>query len=327
LGGGAADAAALARILAEGLDAPVVNTVNAKGILPPGHPLHAGENIAFPPVHRAISEADVVLAIGTEFGETEMYPEPAPVAIGGKLIRIDIDPEQVARGPIADLPIVADAGATLAAINAALGFDASAPRAGTPGAKRASAIRQATARCWWPAVTLHQRIAGLVLEALPNAILAGDSTEPVYALNQSFEAPLPRSYFNSSTGYGTLGYGLPAGIGAKLAAPDRPVVVLIGDGGLQFTIAELASAVEAEVPVIVLLWNNDGYGEIKNYMLERKIAPIGVDIFTPDFQTIARGFGCVAVRPESDAALAAALREAVSQRRPSLIELRADKFR
>ena len=326
LGGGAADAAAAARILAEGLDAPVINTVNAKGILPPGHPLHAGENIAFPPVHRAIAEADIVLAIGTEFGETEMYPEPKPVEIGGKLIRIDIDPEQVARGPIADLPIVADAGATLAALNAALGFDVSVARTATPGAKRAAAIRTAAARCWWPAVTLHQRIADLVLDALPHAILAGDSTEPVYALNQSYEAPRPRSYFNSSTGYGTLGYGLPAGIGAKLAAPDRPVVVLIGDGGLQFTIAELASAVEAEVPLIVLLWNNDGYGEIKNYMLERKIAPIGVDIFTPDFQTIAHGFGCVSVRPDNDAALTAALREAASQHRPTVIELRPSAF-
>jgi acetolactate synthase I/II/III large subunit len=324
LGGGAANAASAARTLAEGLDAPVINTVNAKGILPPGHPLHAGENIAFPPVHRAIAEADVVLAVGTEFGETEMYPEPREVAIGGKLIRIDIDPEQVARGPIADLPIVADAGAGLAALNTALGFAPAASRAATPGAKRAAAIRAATAKHWWPAVTLHQRIAGLVLDALPNAILAGDSAEPVYALNQSYEAPAPRSYFNSSTGYGTLGYGLPAGIGAKLAAPDRPVVVLIGDGGLQFTIAELASAVEAEVPVIVLLWNNEGYGEIKSYMIERQIKPIGVDIFTPDFLTIARGFGCTAVRPESDAEFITALLEAATRRVPTVIELRAD---
>ena len=324
LGGGAADAAAAARILAEGLDAPVINTVNAKGILPPGHPLHAGENIAFPPVHRAISEADVVLAVGTEFGETEMYPEPRAVSIGGKLIRIDIDPEQVARGPIAELPIVADAGAALAAINAALGLASrSAPPADTPGTHRAAAIRCATAKCWWPAVARHDRIARRVLEALPGAILVGDSTEPVYALNQCFQAPLPRSYFNSSTGYGTLGYGLPAGIGAKLAAPDRPVVVLIGDGGLQFTIAELASAVEADVPLIVLLWNNDGYGEIKNYMLERRIAPIGVDIFTPDFLTIARGFGCASMRPEGDADLSEALRSAKNRRIPTVIELYA----
>ena len=76
LGGGAVGGAVEARVLAERLDAPVINTVNAKGILPPGHPLHAGENMAWPPLREALREADVVLAVGTEFGETEMYPDP-----------------------------------------------------------------------------------------------------------------------------------------------------------------------------------------------------------------------------------------------------------
>lgn len=326
LGGGAADAALAIRPLVEHLDAPVINTVNAKGILPPGHPLRIGENMAFPPVHAAIAEADVVLAIGTEFGETEMYPEPKPLEFGGKLIRIDIDPEQLVRGMAADLPILADARLAVEAINQALGVARSAGEANadTPGAKRAAAVRAKTATHWWPAVSLHQRIAQIVLATLPDAILAGDSTEPVYALNQCFEAPRPRSYFNSSTGYGTLGYGLPAGIGAKLAAPERPVVVLIGDGGLQFTIAELASAVEVGIPLIILLWNNDGYGEIKTYMVDRQITPIGVDIFTPDFLAIAKGFGCAATRPTSVGDLVQALRQAVTEARPTLIEIRAD---
>ena len=117
---------------------------------------------------------------------------------------------------------------------------------------------------------------------------------------------------------------LPAGMGANLAAPYRPVVVLIGDGGLQFSVAELASAVEARVPLIVLLWNNDGYGEIKTYMMERQIAPIGVDIFTPDFLTIARGFGCSANRPGSFEDSSRELREAKTRNGPTLIEIRAD---
>lgn len=320
LGGGASGAAVAALRLIERLGAPVINTVNAKGILPPGHPLHGGENMAFEPIRRAISTADVVLAVGTELGETEMYPDPQPLLIGGKFIRIDIDPEQLVRGMAADLPILADARLALEEIDLALG-----PVQPTgDGAVRAAAIREATAKLWWPAVKLHARIAQVVMEALPNAILVGDSTEPVYALNQCFEAPQPRSYFNSSTGYGTLGYGLPAGMGANLAAPYRPVVVLIGDGGLQFSVAELASAVEARVPLIVLLWNNDGYGEIKTYMMERQIAPIGVDIFTPDFLTIARGFGCSANRPGSFEDLSRELREAKTRNGPTLIEIRAD---
>jgi len=325
LGGGAVDGAAEALALVEHLDAPVIHTVNAKGILPPGHPLRAGENMAFAPVREAIGQADVVLAVGNEFGETEMYPDPKPLVFPDKFIRIDIDPEQLVRGVPASLPIMANARSALSEINRALGVAKKpAARPDSPGAKRAAAVRAATAKCWGPAVALHRRIAGVVQQSLPDAIVVGDSAEPVYALNLCYEPSRPRSFFNSSTGYGTLGYGLPAGIGAKLAAPDRPVVVLVGDGGFQFTIGELAAAVEAKVGLIVLLWNNEGYGEIKTYMLEQQIAPIGVDIFTPDFLAIAKGFGCQATRPASFEELARELTAANARSVPTVIEIRAD---
>lgn len=325
LGGGAVNAAREALALVEYLDAPVVHTINAKGILPPGHPLRAGENMAFAPIREAIARADVVLAVGSEFGETEMHPDPRPLLFAGKLIRIDIDPEQLVRAFPADLPILADARSALVEINRALGVEKREDtRPDSPGARRAADVRNAAAKLWWPAVAVHRRIARVIQESLPNVIIVGDLAEPVYALNQCYELPQPRSYFNSSTGYGTLGYGLPAGIGAQLAAPDRPVVVLVGDGGFQFTVGELAAAVEAKVPLVVLLWNNEGYGEIKTYMLERQIAPIGVDIFTPDFLAIAKGFGCQAGRVESFEQLAQQLKSAVKRTVPTLIEIRAD---
>jgi acetolactate synthase-1/2/3 large subunit len=99
------------------------------------------------------------------------------------------------------------------------------------------------------------------------------------------------------------------------------VVALIGDGGIQFTIGELASAVELGLPVPVLVWNNRGYGEIKQYMADRDIPQIGVDIYTPDFQAIARGFGCHAVTAESLAHLADTLGSAVRADRPTVIEI------
>ena len=324
LGGGAADAAPEALALAEHLDMPVIHTVNAKGILPPGHPLRAGENMGYPPVVDAMRSADVLLAVGTEMGETEAYPSPAEFDFDGKVIRIDIDPEQLVRNFSADLPILADAKAALAEIGRALEIGKTKADRNSPGAKRAAAIRAAVKTHWWPSVPRHQKIAEVMTAALPDVIVVGDSAEPVYALNQSYEAPRPRSYFNSSTGYGTLGYGLPAGVGAKLAAPDRPVVVLVGDGGLQFSIGELAAAVELEIPLIVLLWNNHGYGEIKNYMVSRQIRPIGVDIYTPDFQMIAKGFGCEVRRPKSYEDLASELKAASMRKRPTVIELRDD---
>ena len=156
--------------------------------------------------------------------------------------------------------------------------------------------------------------------ALPDARFVGDSTQTVYSGNHLVELDGARRWFNASTGYGTLGYGLPAAIGAKLAEPQRPVISLMGDGGIQFTLPELASAVEARVGIIVLLWNNAGYGEIKRYMQRRDIEPIGVDIYTPDLLAIARGFGCAAERARDHAHLAELLRDAPEDR-PLIIEV------
>lgn len=167
----------------------------------------------------------------------------------------------------------------------------------------------------------HQKFMAALDTALPNVVVAGDSTQPVYGANLFYEPAAPRCYFNSSTGYGTLGYALPAAMGAKLAAPDRPVISLIGDGGLQFTIGELATAVELKLPLPIVLWNNSGYGEIKRYMEERDIPTIGVDIYTPDFQTIARGFGCRAVRIKDLDHLKAELKRAVQAEGPSVLEI------
>ena len=316
VGGGAVAAAAEVRSLAERLDLPVINTVNAKGILPPDHPLHAGENMAWPPVQAALRTADVVLAVGTEFGETEMYPGPEPLAFDGRLIRVDLDPEQLVRGFPAALPVVADAGHFLRALLAAL----PEPHV-RDGAARAQALRQQLPALWWPAVRTHERLLGTVQDALPDAILVGDSTEPVYAGNQFFQPHRTRSWFNSSTGYGTLGYALPAAIGAKLAAPERPVVVLVGDGGLQYSLPELASAMEAKAPVIVLVWNNRAYGEIRNYMQEKGIPTIGVELFTPDLPALARAYGCAADRARDHAHLGQLLREARERAVTSLVEI------
>ena len=104
------------------------------------------------------------------------------------------------------------------------------------------------------------------------------------------------------------------------------MVCVVGDGGLQFTIQELASAREAETPVIVLLWNNHGYSEIKSYMVGRQIHPIGVDIYTPDFQVLAKGFGCEAVKVTRLSDLAAELQAAAKRKTATVIELMEQDF-
>ncbi len=327
-GGGAVHAAAELRELAERLQAPVALTINAKGLLPCGHPLLIGSTQSLPETRAMVRDADVVLAVGTELGETDYdVVFDQGFVIKGQLIRIDIDAQQLMRNFRADLAITADAQQAMSSLSVRLHERPAPVREPGWGAARVQKVRLAVwASCDAPTRSQKQLIDTIAI-ALPGVIIAGDSTSPVYAGNFVYDAPVPRCWFNSSTGYGTLGYGLPAAIGAKLAALERPVVCLIGDGGIQFTLPELASAVEARVPVIVLLWNNLGYGEIRKYMAARDITPVGVDIYTPDFLKLAKGFGCEARRVNTRESLAAELQRANSRDVPTVIEVvEADWF-
>jgi acetolactate synthase-1/2/3 large subunit len=318
LGGGCIAAQAEARALAVALDAPTAQTINAKGLLPPGHPLLLGSNQSRLPVRQLALDADVVLAIGTELGETDYdVVFDGNFKLGGQLIRIDIDAQQLQRNFTPRLAVQGDARLAMRMLMAEL--NPGELRANSPGALRTAAAQAQLAEDFsgW---AHYRQLFDTLLEALPEARFVGDSTQTVYSGNHLVELDGARRWFNSSTGYGTLGYGLPAAIGAKLAEPGRPVICLIGDGGLQFSLPELASAVEAGVGIIVLLWNNAGYGEIKRYMERRDITPLGVDIYTPDFLALARGFGCMAERARDHAHLAELLRSAPSDR-PLLIEL------
>ncbi|MFM0325624.1 5-guanidino-2-oxopentanoate decarboxylase [Caballeronia glebae] len=327
-GGGAVHAAVELRELAERLQAPVALTTNAKGLLPRGAPLLIGSTQSLSPTRAMIREADVVLAVGTELGETDYdVLFDGGFAIAGQLIRVDIDAQQLMRNVQPDVAIVGDARETLSALSTRLHERPVRPASPDWSAARVTAVRDAVFAESDAAMRSQKRLIDTIVGALPDVIIAGDSTSPVYAGNFLHDAPAPRSWFNSSTGYGTLGYGLPAAIGAKLAARERPVVCLIGDGGFQFTLPELASAVEARVPVIVLLWNNFGYGEIRKYMGQRDISPVGVDIYTPDFMALARGFGCEAATVDDPQSLDAQLQRAVSREIPTVIEVReADWF-
>jgi acetolactate synthase-1/2/3 large subunit len=321
LGGGTADAGAAAVRLVEALDAPTACTFNAKGVLPRHHPLSVGSNAGLPPVRELLLDADVVLAIGTELGETDydVYFD-GNLRIPGRLIRIDIDAEQLNRNFLADVAVQSDAELAILALTDAL-RTCTVPASRARGAQRAAATRASLEAQWPKAWSSHRRTLDTLQAALPEAIVVGDSTQLVYSGNHLYEASAPRSWFNSATGYGTLGYGLPAAIGAKLAAPERTVVALIGDGGIQFTLGELASAVEAQTPIVILLWNNHGYGEIKRYMQMRGLPLIGVDIYTPDFLALAAGFGCVAVRASGYDHLHRLLDEAARATRPTVIEV------
>ena len=314
-GGGAKWASGEIAELAEKLDAPVAMTTNGRGILPPGHPLAVSISASFKATRELIEASDVVLAIGTEFGPTDydMY-EDGFLEIPGKLIRIDIDPTQIMRTWQPELGIVGDAASSAARLTELV------DRTGRRGEARASDARsKGETRDLTEQMRGDLHILEMVRDTLPGVIFAGDSTQLVYAGNLGYASAGPAQYFNSATGYGTLGYGLPAGIGAKAASPDSPVVILAGDGGVQFSIAELASAKEAKLPVILLLFDNKGYGEIKSYMVSKNIPPLGVDLYTPDFVALGKAYGWNALGVGDLDGLRSALVEASESDEPTMI--------
>lgn len=322
-GGGAIDAAAELTRLAEVLGAPVALTINAKGMLPAAHPLLIGSTQTLLATRALVAEADVVLAIGTELAETDYDVTFAGgFNIPGALLRIDIDPDQTVRNYPPQVALVADARIAAQALLTEVNRQPLAPRTPDWGTARVARLWAELEPTWGAATRAQTRFLNVVLEELPGVVFVGDSTQPVYSGNLTLNLDHPRRWFNASTGYGTLGYALPAAIGAWLGRGDgQPVVCLIGDGGLQFTLPELASAVEARIPVIVLLWNNQGYEEIKKYMINRDIEPVGVDIYTPDFIGVAKALGCAAQSVHGIEALRTALRAAADRQGPTLLEI------
>jgi len=321
IGGGAIRAGEEVTRLAEILGAPVVNTVNAKGVVPSSHPLAVGGSGSCAAVRDAFREADVVFGVGTEFSETDydMY-SIGDLAFDGKLIRLDIDAAQLSRNLKPYLAICSDARHALAALISALERD---PPAANDGVARAQLIRDALRS---GRDERYQAFFDAIRDALPDAIIAGDSTQPTYYACLHYETEAPRRYFHSASGYGTLGYATPAAIGAKLGQPAKPVIALIGDGAAQFTLGEIASAVDANAPVIILVWNNQGYAEIQRCFEASGVESVGVDLHTPDFVALGKSFGCSAMRAVDLAELKNALKRATENDRPTLIEVRQEDF-
>ena len=303
-GGGALRAAGAIRPLAERLGAPVLMTVNARGVIPGDHTLAVPLTGESGSVIELLKGADAILALGTEFGPADFADTlPATARLPGWLARADLDAEQLMRGLLADLPLLADARLTAEAVLAAMPVG----EPGNVGARIAQAARQGVEVAMNPVLPAGLQMLDMLANTFPDAIVVGDSTQPVYVGCTAYGAPQPGGFFCSATGFGTLGYALPAAIGVALAAPDRPVFGLIGDGGLQFTIGEMASATEAVTCARLILWNKAGYSKIKKYMANACAAPPGVDIHTPNFEPIAKGFGWRYGKVSSMSEFAAAL--------------------
>jgi 5-guanidino-2-oxopentanoate decarboxylase len=321
-GGGARGAGAALRQLVEALDGYLITTVAGKGVLAESHAANLGASLPYEVTQQLVRSADVVIAAGSELSETDVYTT-VRLAMDGRLVRIDIDDDKLSDQYAADVVIRGDAAVALEMLAAAV-----APRRGWRSAAGDATVQRGRIEAQLPGSARACLAAVRALRAAVPAdgVVFTDMTQIAYLGNYAFAAERPGLWFHPS-GYGTLGYALPAAIGACIAQPERCVVALAGDFGVQFTLQELMTAVELDLTLPLVVWNNGALGQIRDDMQAAGIAPIGVVGRNPDFVALAGACGAAAARVHSAAALTEALRAARARAGPTLIEAVVEDFR
>lgn len=331
-GGGTRRASAELLRLAEAAQVPVGHTLMGSGALPPNHPQLMGM-VGFwgsPAANRLASTADLVLAIGTRFPETDSssWEQGATFAIPpARLIHIDIDPNEPGRNYPTDLAVVADAGAALSAI---------ADRARPPEqrfdwpelqAERRRFLDLSAGNARSESFPLKpERILADLRRAAPNAILVTDVGWNKNGMAQQYPIDEPGSFLTPG-GFSTMGFGPAAVLGVAAAGTGRPAIALVGDGGFGAQPNVVATAVEMGVAPIWVVMNNASFGTIAG--LERKHYGTGYGCefevdgqpYTPDFAQWARACGAEGVKISAAEELEPALRRAIELRRPVLLDV------
>ena len=317
-GGGADDLARLAELLG----APVITTVAGKGLLAHDHSLHLPGMLAHEETQNLLAEADVVLAVGTELAETDSWVDR--LSLPDALVRVDIDPEQVNAQYVPTIGLIGDGATALGALADSLSDKKANDVRGME--ERVRGMRKVAADNETELRQTHRRVLLAVHGALPDtATVFTDMTQIAYSGNEIFPAARPKSWFHPR-GFGTLGIAMPSAIGAKLASPETPVVALAGDGGFQFTLQELAVAVELDLNLTIIMWNNSAFGQIRDDMVARGIKKTGVELHNPDFEKLADAYGVHYLRPGGLDDLAADVRQAQDGSGVWLIDVRQSVF-
>jgi acetolactate synthase-1/2/3 large subunit len=311
----AAGAEAALRQLAEKLQAPVFADRNAKGALPEDHPLALG--FTWSPTslsEKLLQEADVVLAIGPR--EHAATGTRSPEQIGQQLIHLDW--EAADESAPARLSLVGHVGDALSDL-AELVTERDTPAFPTEqlDAVREGPWRYAEGRVPW-ALDFFRELQ----DALPKDVLFFTDSMVGLWVFRLLKAYQGRSYrFGWGNGSGTLGYGFPGGIGAKLAEPNREVVCIAGDGAALYNPQELATMNLYGMKVTYIVCNDDCYGAVRDNLVEGYGAPIGHELVNPDFMKLADAFGMRGIRAKTPAGIGAALQEALAGDQSTLIEV------
>ncbi len=322
LGGGAVGAADRLRELLARIGAAAFETYAGRGILGAGCALNFGSALPRPSSAEVIGRADLIVAIGTELAEVDLWRDR--LGRTAPMVRVDIDPASLSDHEGAEIRLLADAVDFVQALDAAT--------AGMAPASGWAPEEVAAARARWRADSDAERpgivpLCDALRAAVPaDTMIYSDMTQFAYVAKEVWEMDRP-GHWHHPTGFGTLGYALPAAIGGAVARRGRggerglPTMAIAGDYGFQYSLQELGVAVELGLPLPIILWDNGRLGEIENSMTAAQIAPNAVRARNPDFCRLARAWGAAAAEPSDLADLQRAVQAAFAADRPTLIRL------
>jgi acetolactate synthase-1/2/3 large subunit len=302
--------------LAERLNAPVVTTVEGRGSIPEDHPLCLGALTMSPPVEEVVSGADVVLAVGTRFqgNATSNWR----LTFGGTLAHLDADPTVIGRNYPAALPVVGDARIGLELLLGAISRASTDP-GHTEQARAAATAARAQARAQFGAD--HGQIMDAIRRHTPrSSVIVRDATVPAYRWGDRL-LPIVQARTSIRPASAAIGPGLPLALGAA-AGSGQPAVLIAGDGGFMLHVGELVTAVQHQLPVVICLFNDRGYGVLRGIQARQFDGRLtGVDLTTPDFPALAASMGVPAWRVSDPDEFEARFAAAISSGGPALLDI------
>lgn len=315
LGGGAADAGEGIRQLANRLGAAILTSNSGRAIVPEDDELVIGNFASTPQGAALLADADVLLSIGTHFrsNETRTYSLPLPE----RHVQIDVDPAAIGRVHPAEVGVRGDALTTVAALLERVTRSATEPE----WRERVTATRREVREQLTGYIGGYAEICAELRRQLPrDSVFARDVTIP----SSQWGNRLLELYSRETNVFplgGGIGQGLAMGVGATAACPRTPTVVIAGDGGLAVHLGELASLRGLGGPCVVVVFNDSGYGVLRNMQQANGLDRAGVDLWTPDFGDLARSMGMSYWRTGAPGTFGPALAEALATGRPTLIEV------
>ena len=315
VGSGAQGASAPIRDIAERLQAPVASMRTGHGVVDGRSYLSASGPLA----HDLWRDADVVLAIGTRLQMQQSWGTDEKL----KIIHINIDPDDACRHREPEIAIVTDAAVACAAMQSQLALR----NATRPSREDELSQRKAQVTKRFAGLRPQLDFLEVIRSTLPeDGIFVDELTQVGYVSRFAFPSYAPRTFL--STGYqGTLGWGFPAALGAKVVQPAKPVVSISGDGGFMFNVQELATAVHHKINTVTIVFNDSAFGNVRRIQQERLGGQvIGSDLHNPSFARLATEFGALGLDADSPDSLRQALRTGLEADRPTVIDVKVGEM-